>query len=114
VLCVGAASLATVGRIVFAAQDLHSGGSELVGVELAVPRQLSVVVEGPLGGPLERVAEALHLAFFVDHAPRGEAFVRAYLVRRPDLFALAETLIELRALTLEEALATIDSRAEDG
>jgi tRNA(adenine34) deaminase len=107
VLCVGATSLATVGQIVFAAQDVHSGGGHLVEVEFAVPRQLSLVIEGPLGGPLESVAEALHLAFFLDHAPRGERFVRTYRERRPDLFALAETLIDLRALTLEEALAAI-------
>jgi tRNA(adenine34) deaminase len=114
VLCVGATSLATVGRISFAAQDLHSGGSHLVDVESAVPRQLSLVIEGPLGGPLESVAEALHLAFFLDHAPRGESFVRTYRERRPALFALAERLIDLRALTLEEALAAIDHPAGGG
>ena len=114
VLCVGATSPATVGRIMFAAQDVHGGGSELVGLELAVPRQLGLVVEGPLGGPLESVAEALHLAFFVGHPPRGRAFIRTYLEQRPDLFILAETLIDLRALTLEEALATIGHRDENG
>jgi hypothetical protein len=114
VLCVGATSLATVGRIAFAAQDVHSGGSQLVEVEFAVPRQLSLVIEGPLGGPLESVAEALHLAFFLDHAPRGEPFVRTYRERRPDLFALAETLIDLRAVTLEEALGAIDHPAGGG
>jgi tRNA(Arg) A34 adenosine deaminase TadA len=107
VLCVGATSLATVGRIVFAAQDVHSGGSGLLEVKFAVPRQLSLVIEGPLGGPLESVVEALHLAFFVGHPPHGEAFVRTYREQRPDLFALAETLIDLHALTLEDALAAI-------
>ena len=114
VLCVGASSLATVGRIGFAAQDVHSGGSHLADVEFAVPRQLSLVIEGPLRGPLEPVAEALHLAFFLDHAPRGEPFVRTYRERRPDLFALAETLIDLRALPLEQALSAIDHPAGGG
>ena len=114
VLCVGAASLATVGRILFASQDLHSGGSSLLEVELAVPRQLNVDIEGPLGGPLESLAEALHLAFFLGHAPPGKAFVRTYRERRPTLFPLAETLIDLRALTLEDAFPAIAPSAAAG
>jgi len=105
--CVSATSLATVGRIVFAAQDLHSGGRRLLEVDLAVPRQLNLDIEGPVGGPLESLAEALHLAFFLGQASRGEAFVRTYREQRPALFPLAETLIGLRTLTLEEAVATI-------
>jgi tRNA(adenine34) deaminase len=111
VLCVAATSLATVGRILFAARDVHSGGSSILELELSVPRQLSVEVKGPLGGPLDSLAEALHLAFFLGHARRGERFVRTYRERRSALFPLAETLIDLRALTLEEALVAI-SRPE--
>ena len=107
VLCVSATSLATVGRIVFTAQDLHSGGRRLLEVDLAVPRQLNLDIEGPVGGPLESLAEALHLAFFLGQASRGEAFVRTYREQRPALFPLAETLIGLRTLTLQEAVATI-------
>ena len=110
-LCVGAASLATVGRVLFAAEDVHSGGSRLLEVELATPRQLNVKIKGPLGGPLESFAEALHLAFFLGHAGRGEALLETYRERRPALFPLSETLIDLRTRTIEEALGTT-SRAE--
>lgn len=111
VLCVGAASLATVGRVLFAAEDVHSGGSRLLDVELATPRQLNLKITGPLGGPLESLAEALHLAFFLGHAGRGQALLETYRERRPGLFPLAETLIDLRTRTLEEALSTT-SRAK--
>lgn len=111
VLCVGAASIATVGRVLFAAEDVHSGGSRLLDVELATPRQLNLEIRGPLGGPLESFAEALHLAFFLGHTGRGQALLETYRERRPALFPLAETLIDLRGRTLEEALDTA-SRAE--
>jgi tRNA(Arg) A34 adenosine deaminase TadA len=111
VLCVGAASLATVGRVLFAAEDVHSGGRRLLEVELATPRQLNLKIRGPLGGPFESLAEALHLAFFVGHAGRGHALLETYRERRPALFPLAETLIDLRTRTLEEALSTVGQKA---
>ncbi len=113
-LCVGAASLATVGRILFAAPDVYSGGSGLVGVKLAVPRQLNLRIEGPLGGEIESLAEALHLAFFLEHRERGRALVEAYREQRRALFPLAEKLIGLRARTLEEALSTISAASGGG
>jgi tRNA(adenine34) deaminase len=106
-LCVGAASLATVGRVLFAANDVYSGGRGLIDVELAVPRQLNLEVDGPLGGPLESLAEALHLAFFLEHPGRSPALVETYRDRRPALFPLAETLIGLRTRTIEEALSEL-------
>jgi tRNA(adenine34) deaminase len=67
VLCVGATSVARVGRIRFAGTDVYSGSSALAGIDFGVPRPLDLTIEGPLSGPLETLGAALHLAFFAEY-----------------------------------------------
>ena len=106
VLCVGAASLATIRRIEYAAPDIHSGGRSLVTAGLGIPRGLNVEITGPIGGPLESFAEALHLAFFLGRSGERHGLRATYEQHRPDLVPLARALLELRTLPLGTALAS--------
>jgi tRNA(Arg) A34 adenosine deaminase TadA len=112
VLCVGAASVATVGRIRFAGTDVFSGSSALAGIDLGVPRPLDLTIEGPLEGPFEQLGAALHLAFFSEHNAGPTALVDTYSTRRPALFALASSLLRARQGTLSQAILTLDRIAE--
>jgi tRNA(Arg) A34 adenosine deaminase TadA len=96
VLCIGAASLATIRRIEYAAPDIHSGARSLVTAAVAIPRRLNIEISGPLGGPLESFAEALHLAFFLAQPNQRHAFRATYEQQKPDLVPLAQALLELR------------------
>ena len=109
-LCVAATSVASVGRIVYAGSDVHSGGSALVDADLVTPRPLNVTIEGPLESSLESLAAALHLAFFLSHdTGNSSALVETYRDRRPELFPLAAALIDLRPGTrFEDALVALD------
>jgi len=106
VLCVGAASISTIGRILFAGADVYSGSSSLAQADLATPRPLNVTIEGPLDGPLESVGAALHLAYFAQHDGTS-ALVETYTSRRPTLGNVAARLLGLRNGTLEAALAEL-------
>jgi tRNA(Arg) A34 adenosine deaminase TadA len=106
-LCVGAASLSRVPLVRFAAWDVYSGGGGLQHVELEVARQLQIVVDGPLDGPLALLGEALHLAFFVARGDESNELYRTYRELRPQLFPLAERLLSARDGTLDEALALV-------
>jgi tRNA(adenine34) deaminase len=106
VLCVGAASLATIRRIEYAGPDIYSGGQSLVAAVHAIPRGLNVEIAGPIGGPVESFAEALHLAFFLGRASERHGLRATYEQERPDLVPLAQALLELRALPLATALAS--------
>lgn len=111
VLCVGAASVATVGRIQFAGTDVYSGSSALAGIDLGVPRPLDLTIEGPLDGPFELLGAALHLAFFSEHDASPAALVDTYSTRRPTLVALARSLLRARQGTLNQALSILDRTA---
>lgn len=106
VLCVGAASISTIGRILFAGADVYSGSSSLVGLDLAIPRRLNLTIEGPLAGPLESLGAALHLAYFTER-DRPSALVETHASLRPNLTELASRLLGLRSETLEDALAKL-------
>ena len=106
VLCIGAASLATIRRIEYAAPDIYSGGRSLVTAALAIPRRLNVEIVGPIGGPLESFAEALHLAFFLGRTGERHGFRATYEQQRPDLVPFAQALLELRLVPLGTALAS--------
>ena len=112
-LCVTAASVASVGRIVYAGRDAYSGGSALIDADLVTPRALNVTIEGPLASSLELLGAAMHLAFFVSHeAGHSDALVETYRDRRPELFPLAAKLIDLRLRAgLEVALLALDESA---
>lgn len=109
-LCVTATSIASVGRIVYAARDTFSGGSALVDVDLVTPRPLNVTIEGPLASSLALLGAALHLAFFMSHETRhSHALVETYRDRQPELFPLAAKLIDLRLHgCLEDVLIALD------
>jgi tRNA(adenine34) deaminase len=107
VLCVGAASIATIRRIEYAAPDIYSGGRSLVTAALGIPRRLDVEIAGPIGGPLESFAEALHLAFFLGRVSERHGLRATYEQKRPDLVPLAQALLELRMLPLGTALASV-------
>jgi tRNA(adenine34) deaminase len=106
-LCVGAASLSRLPLVRFAAWDVYGGGAGLQHVELEVARELRLAVDGPLSGPLAVLAEALHLAFFVERSDESNEVYQAYLERRPGLFPLAGRLVAARGATLDEALALV-------
>jgi tRNA(adenine34) deaminase len=114
VLCVGAASVATVGRIRFAGSDVYSGSSALVGRDVGARRPLGLTIEGPLDGPFELLGAALHLAFFSSDGAGSGALVDTYSSLRPDIPALASTLLRLRHGTLEQALTALDREARAG
>jgi tRNA(adenine34) deaminase len=106
VLCIGAASIATIRRIEYAGPDIYSGGGSLVTAAFAIPRGLDVEISGPIGGPLESFAEALHLAFFLGRASERHGLRTTYEQQRPDLVPLARALLGLRPLPLATALAS--------
>ena len=109
-LCVTATSIASVGRIVYAARDAFSGGSALIDADLVTPRPLNVTIEGPLASSLALLGAALHLAFFMSHETgHSNALVKTYRDRQPELFPLAAKLIDLRLQgSLEVALFALD------
>ncbi len=109
-LCVTATSVASVGRIVYAGSDPYSGGSALIEADLVTPRPLGVTIEGPLESTLESLGSALHLAFFLSrHTGNSNALIQTYRDRRPELFPLAATLIDLRqSAGFEDALVALE------
>lgn len=111
VLCVGAASVARVGRIRYAGSDVYSGSSALARIDFGVPRPLDLRIEGPLDGPFELLGAALHLAFFSERNAGPAALIDTHLTRRPTLMALARTLLRARGGTLNQALITLDRAA---
>jgi hypothetical protein len=111
VLCVAATSVATVGRIRFAGSDVHSGSSNLAGMDLGIPRSLDVTIEGPLDAPFELLGAALHLAFFTGDNARLPPLVDTYSTRRPTLFPLASALLRVRHDSLTQGLMALDRAA---
>jgi len=108
VLCVAAASVATVGRIRFAGAEIFSGSSNLASMDLGIPRQLDLAIEGPLHGPFERLGAALHLAFFTEDADKHGPVVGTYAARRPELLNVARTLVSAKRGSLTQALVALD------
>lgn len=108
VLCVAAASVATVGRIRFAGSDVYSGSSNLAGFDLEIPRPLDLTIEGPLEGPFELLGAALYLAFFSEDAGNHVALVGTYSARRPMLLTVARALLGAKRGSLTHALIALD------
>jgi tRNA(Arg) A34 adenosine deaminase TadA len=93
-LCVGAAVMATVGRIAYAGADPYGGGSEsgLAGVNPHVER-VPLRLDGPRADRFGRLASALLLAFFLRRKPDGHV-VAAYATHAPGVKPVAAALLE--------------------
>ena len=93
VLCVGAAVMATVGRIAYAGADPYGGGGEsgLAGVNPHVER-VPLRLDGPREDRFGRLASALLLAFFLRRRPEGHV-VAAYATHAPHLRPVADALL---------------------
>jgi tRNA(Arg) A34 adenosine deaminase TadA len=112
-LCLGAAVMATVGRVRYAGADPYGGGDGgLLGTNPHVER-LPLTLEGPRLDPFGRLASALLVAFFLDRNPDGHV-VRAFRRRTPELLGVARTLLDHGArdaarvgTPLSDALATL-------
>lgn len=102
-LCIGAATMATVGTVRFAGIDPYAGASHFVGNNLAMDR-LRFEVEGPLTGPFGLLAAALHVEFYLRRNPDGQV-VKAYRDSEPGVVAVAEAL-------LAQEIAEVSSRGE--
>ena len=107
-LCVGAAYAMRVGRLRFAGEDVYGGAAGRVR-ENDDMRAHPVAIEGPLEGPLGRLPELTHVAFFLLRRPEGNV-IASYRVRRPELVERAARLLEVDrpGLTLAEATSLLD------
>jgi tRNA(Arg) A34 adenosine deaminase TadA len=81
-LCVGAAVMATVGRVEYAGADPYGGAAHLQ-LENAHTRRLMPTIVGPDNGPLGTVGALIHYAFYLERNPEG-AVVDAYRQDLPD------------------------------
>lgn len=91
-LCVGAAVMATIGRVRYAGADPYGGGDGgLTGVNPHVER-VPLRIEGPRADPFGRLASALLLAFFLRRKPEGHV-VDAYAAHAPHVLPVAEALL---------------------
>jgi hypothetical protein len=81
-LCVGAAIMATVGRVEYAGADPYGGAAHLR-IEKAHTARLMPPIVGPAEGVLGTIGALLHYAFYVERSPDG-AVVAAYREAMPD------------------------------
>jgi tRNA(Arg) A34 adenosine deaminase TadA len=81
-LCVGAAVMATVGRVEYAGADPYGGAAHLQ-VKNAHTARLMPPINGPSEGPLGVVGALLHYAFYAERNPAG-AVVAAYREAMPE------------------------------
>ncbi len=95
-LCVGAAVMATVGRIRYAGADPYGGGDGgLIGVNPHVER-VPLALEGPRNDAFGVLASALLPAFYLRRKPTGHV-VRAFERETPALLAAAEAMLGVGA-----------------
>jgi len=81
-LCMGAAVMATVGRVEYAGADPYGGAAHLE-IQNAHTARLMPPVNGPSDGALGVFGALLHYAFYVERNPAG-AVVVAYREAMPD------------------------------
>ncbi len=95
-LCIGATTLATVGRVRFAAADPYGGAARL-SVAGANPmlERAAVEVSGPELGPLGALVAVLHAELFLRRNPAGFV-VASHRRREPALLRAADALLERR------------------
>lgn len=106
-LCVGAAVMATVGRVEYAGADPYGGAAhvELKNVHTA---RLMPPISGPAEGLAGTLGALLHYAFYVERNPGG-AVATAYRDFMPDFVAETEAKGLVRAvLALKSERATFE------
>ena len=82
ILCVGAAVMATVGRVEYAGADPYGGAAHLQ-LQNAHTTRLMPQIVGPDNGPLGTIGALFHYAFYLERDPDG-AVVTAYRQYLPD------------------------------
>jgi len=113
VLCVGAAVMATVGKVEYAGPDPYGGAAHLQ-LENAHTNRLMPLMIGPDVGALGTFGALLHYAFYLERNPNGEV-ADAYrkdlpdFVREVDDTGTTARVLRLKAerRALSEALALV-------
>ena len=82
VLCMGAAVMATVGRVEYAGADPYGGAAHFQ-LKNAHTTRLMPQIVGPDNGPLGTIGALIHYAFYLERNPDG-AVVDAYRQEMPD------------------------------
>jgi tRNA(Arg) A34 adenosine deaminase TadA len=107
-LCIGAAVMATVGRVYFAGTDPYGGATSFPSDLNAHLRRTRTAFCGPLDDAVGRFAAAIHVEFFLRRRP-DEQVVAAYLERAPAAVAAGHAL---GRLSLQQAAASGTPLAE--
>jgi tRNA(Arg) A34 adenosine deaminase TadA len=107
-LCVGAAVMSSVGRVVFAGTDPYGGATAFPADLNAHLRRGLTTFSGPLDDALGRFAAALHVEFYLRRKPDGHV-VAAYAEHAP---AVADAGRALRRISLYERAAAGTPLAE--
>src|SRR6202162_4642364 len=81
-LCIGAAVMATVGRVEYAGADPYGGAAHLRLQNAHISRLMPPIM-GPADGALGMIGALLHYAFYVERDPNG-AVVDAYRAAMSD------------------------------
>lgn len=87
-LCVGAAVMATVGRVQYAGADPYGGAAHLR-LRNAHTERMMPVISGPADGTLGTLGALLHYAFYVERDPTG-VVAAAYREAMPSFVANVE------------------------
>ena len=82
VLCMGAAVMATVGRVEYLGADPYGGAAHLQ-LQNAHTTRLMPQIVGPDNGPLGTIGALIHYAFYLERNPEG-GVVDAYRQDMPD------------------------------
>jgi tRNA(Arg) A34 adenosine deaminase TadA len=111
-LCVGAAVMATVGRVEYAGADPYGGAAHLTLRNAHTARMMPIIV-GPADGTLGTLGALLHYAFYAQRDPTG-VVTAAYREAMPSFVALVEraelTPALLRLKTEQRDLADVIAR----
>ncbi len=88
VLCVGAAVMATVGRVEYAGADPYGGAAHLE-LRNAYTARFTPIIVGPADGTLGTLGALLHYAFYLERS-LGGAVAAAYRESMPRFVAEVE------------------------
>jgi len=90
-LCVGAITMSTVGRLTFIGADPYAGATTVTRTAPYL-RRPDIQVAGPRADAVGRLATGMCLAYYLRNKPSA-ALVAAYRKLRPDLAATGEALL---------------------